>query len=247
MSRSGASAAAAQSRASMSIGEVLDQLRAEFPDTTISKLRYLESEGLVDPDRTAAGYRKFSAADVDRLRYVLTAQRDHYLPLRVIRERLDAIDRGEQPPGPGPTPGENWLSDWNRDDEAAQPAADEPLRLSRTELTECTGLSEAVLREVEGYGLLAARNGYYDNDMVRVARMLVELTRYGLEPRHLRTFRSTADREVGLLQQALGPALRQRDQQARDRAQESLTELAELSIQLHAALVRTAVRNPPER
>ena len=86
------------SRAFMSIGEVLGQLRSDFPDITISKIRFLEAEGLVEPERTASGYRKFSREDVERLRYVLSAQRDHYLPLRVIKEHLDAIDRGLEPP-----------------------------------------------------------------------------------------------------------------------------------------------------
>uniref|UniRef100_UPI0036F21E2E transcriptional regulator FtsR n=1 Tax=Fodinicola feengrottensis TaxID=435914 RepID=UPI0036F21E2E len=109
MNRPGAAASAAsadQPRPSMSIGEVLERLRSEFPDITISKLRYLESEGLVEPERTAAGYRKYTHADLARLRYVLLAQRDYYMPLKVIREQLDALDRGEQPAGPGP--GTRW-------------------------------------------------------------------------------------------------------------------------------------------
>jgi DNA-binding transcriptional MerR regulator len=246
VSRAGANAASAQ--AYLSIGEVLAQLRPEFPDTTISKLRFLESEGLVEPERTAAGYRKYSREDVARLRYVLTAQRDHYLPLRVIREQLDAIDRGLEPAGPvagngsrGPRP----LS-------AAEnlPTADDfvrsgdDLRLSREELIEQAGLTEEQLRQLEQFGLVARRpGGYFDGDALLVASTVVELARYGLEPRHLRAYRSAADREVGLFEQVVTPLVRQRNPEAKARAAETVRELAALSVRLHAALVQTGLRS----
>lgn len=246
MTRAGASAAS--SPASMSIGEVLAQLRPEFPDTTISKLRFLESEGLVEPERTAAGYRKYSREDVARLRYVLTAQRDHYLPLRVIREQLDAIDRGLSPAGPatgngsrGPralVPGEGL------------PTADDfvrtgdDVRLSRGELLEQAGLSEEQLRELEQFGLVTRRSGgYFDSDALLVASTVVQLARYGLEPRHLRAYRSAADREVGLFEQVVTPLVRQRSPEAKARAAETVRELAALSVRLHAALVQTGLRS----
>jgi DNA-binding transcriptional MerR regulator len=243
----------------MSIGEVLERLRSEFPDITISKLRYLESEGLVEPERTAAGYRKYTASDLARLKYVLVAQRDHYLPLKVIREQLDALDRGEKPAVPGPgtpvlrvpralSPAE--LSDAEprqrfegEPKDAPWAAAPGELRMSRGELAEAAGLSEELLKELEGYGLIAARNGYYDDDMLMIARTIVEMTGYGLEPRHLRAFATSAQREVGLFEQVVRPMGQQRGPQAKGRAEETLRELAALSIRLHAALVQTQLRS----
>jgi DNA-binding transcriptional MerR regulator len=246
VSQAGANAVPAQ--AYMSIGEVLAQLRPEFPDTTISKLRFLESEGLVEPERTAAGYRKYSREDVARLRYVLTAQRDHYLPLRVIREQLDAVDRGLQPAGPatgngarGPRalmPGEGLPS-----------AADfvrpgDELRLSREELIEQAGITEDQLRQLEQFGLVTRRTGgYFDSDALLVATTVVELARFGLEPRHLRAYRAAADREVGLFEQVVAPMVRQRNPEAKARATETVRELAALSVRLHAALVQAGLRS----
>jgi DNA-binding transcriptional MerR regulator len=238
--------AGAAARAFLSIGEVLAQLRPEFPDTTISKLRFLESEGLVEPERTAAGYRKYSREDVARLRYVLTAQRDHYLPLRVIREQLEALDHGREPAPPGgqtrapralvsteslPSP-----EDFSRDASY--------LRLSRAELLEESGASEAQLRQLEQFGLVTKRAGsYYDADALLIATTVVEMAAYGLEPRHLRGYRSAADREVGLFEQVVTPLVRQRGSEAQARAQETVRELAALSVRLHAALVQAGLRS----
>jgi DNA-binding transcriptional MerR regulator len=246
VTRAGANAAAA--RAHLSIGEVLAQLRPEFPDTTISKLRFLESEGLVEPERTAAGYRKYSPEDVARLRYVLTAQRDHYLPLRVIREQLDAIDRGLAPAGPaagngsrGPralVPGEGLptADDFVR--------ASDDVRLSREELLAEAGLEDEQLRQLEQFGLVVRRSGgYYDSDALLVASTVVQLAHYGLEPRHLRAYRSAADREVGLFEQVVAPMVRQRNPEAKARAAEAVRELAALSVRLHAALVQAGLRS----
>jgi DNA-binding transcriptional MerR regulator len=230
----------------MSIGEVLGQLRGEFPDVTISKIRFLETEGLVDPQRTPSGYRKFSRDDVARLRYVLSAQRDNYLPLRVIKAHLEAIDRGMTPavggtdapsvpralvevgdlPGP-----EDFL-----------PEASE-LRLSREELLDAAGIDPEQLTAIEGYGLLQARTGgYYDGDALVVAKTIAAMSRYGLEPRHLRAFRTAADREVGLVEQVVAPLVRQRNPESRGRADEVARELASLSVRLHATLVRSGLR-----
>lgn len=242
MSRAGASA-----QAFLSIGEVLAQLRPEFPDTTISKLRFLESEGLVEPDRTAAGYRKYSREDVSRLRYVLTAQRDHYLPLRVIRDHLDALDRGLQPAGPGTggTPRPRALSvaeGLPSADDFARDGAE--VRLSRAELLVEAGLEEEQLRQLEQYGLVTKRaGGWFDSDALLVATTVVEMSRYGLEPRHLRAYRTAADREVGLFEQVVTPLVRQRGPEARARAQETVRELAALSVRLHAALVQAGLRS----
>lgn len=244
MTRAGTAAA----RAFMSIGEVLAQLRPEFPDTTISKLRFLESEGLVEPERTAAGYRKYSREDIARLRYVLTAQRDHYLPLRVIRDQLDALDHGH-PPQPvsgapvSPSPVRSLVaadSLPSPQDFAADPAN---TRLSRTELLEQSGAIDSQLRELEQYGLVTKRSGgYYDSDALVITSTVVQLATYGLEPRHLRAYRSAAEREVGLFEQVVAPMARQRGPEAKARAQEAVRELASLSVQLHAALVQAGLR-----
>jgi len=231
----------------MSIGEVLAQLRPEFPDTTISKLRFLESEGLVEPERTAAGYRKYSREDVARLRYVLTAQRDHYLPLRVIREQLAALDNGASPPSGGQAPDRSpralvsaeslpTPADFARDSAGT--------RLSRTELLEEAGTTEEQLRQLEQFGLVSKRaGGFYDADALLIASIVVQMAAFGLEPRHLRAYRSAADREVGLFEQVVAPLLRQRGAEAQARAQETVRELAALSVRLHAALVQAGLRS----
>jgi DNA-binding transcriptional MerR regulator len=224
----------------MSIGEVLSHLRGEFPDITISKLRFLEAEGLVEPQRTSSGYRKYSSADVSRLRFVLSAQRDQYLPLRVIREQLDALDRGEGAAAVTRSalgPARPTLV--RVDDTEPEPAE---LRLSRAELLDRSGLTEPVLAELEQHGLLRASGGRYDADALAVARVAAQLARYGLEPRHLRAYRAAADREVGLFAQLVAPLARQSTPAARARAAETVRELAALSQLLHAALVRMGLR-----
>jgi len=227
----------ARDAALMSIGEVLAHLRAEFPDTTISKLRFLEAEGLVDPQRTASGYRKYSWHDVNRLRFVLTAQRDQYLPLRVIREQLDALERGDDPLGRQ----RPALVAVGPDGDVAVDSAD--ARVARADLLERTGIDEKMLAELEQLGLLTARPpGWYDGDAVVIAEAVVGLTRHGLELRHLRAFRAGADREVGLFTQLLAPLVRQHDPAARARAAETARELQALSQRLHAALVRAGLR-----
>jgi DNA-binding transcriptional MerR regulator len=221
----------------MSIGEVLAQLREEFPDVTISKLRFLEAEGLVDPARTSAGYRKYSDDDLIRLRYVLAAQRDNYLPLRVIREHLAAIDRGEAPPAVARAP----LSVVSQT--PAEPAEPAPTRLDRAELLERTGISEETLAALESAGLISARSaGWYDNDAVAVAEVAVAFAAYGLEPRHLRAYRAAADREVGMIAAIIAPLAHGSTPASRVRAKEAILELTALSERLHAALVRVGLR-----
>jgi DNA-binding transcriptional MerR regulator len=229
----------------MSIGEVLAALRADFPDITISKIRFLEAEGLVEPSRTASGYRKFSHRDVDRLRYVLTAQRDHYLPLRVIKDHLDAIDRGLEPPElgtPGPRAPRVVVAVDGMPDPEAFVREGAEVRLSRQELLEAAGVEDAQLAQLESFGLIAKRpGGHYDADALLVASTVAEISRFGLEARHLRAFKSAADREVGLIEQVVAPLARQRSPEARARADEVVRELAALSVRLHAALVKTSI------
>jgi len=230
---------AVPARSLMSIGEVLQALRGDFPDVTISKIRFLESEGLVEPARTPSGYRKFSHQDVDRLRYVLSAQRDQYLPLRVIKEHLDAIDRGLEVPARA---GGRLL-------ELGGVSDNSEIRLSRSELIEAAGIDADLLDQIENYGLVARRAGsvHYDGDALAVARAIAEMRVYGLEPRHLRAFRTGAEREAGLVEQVVAPLLRQRDPEARSRAEEVAREMGALSVRLHTALVRTALRGFVER
>jgi len=243
------SRAAAGRPSNFSIGEVLARLRPDFPDLAVSKIRFLESEGLVEPERTPSGYRKFSHDDIERLRYILTAQRDHYLPLKVIREHLDAIDRGLSPPElPGVTPavprvvlaGEQFPQPdafgRGRDDTGA-------LRLSREELLAAAEVGPELLDQLETYGLVSPVPGdhYYDGDALTIAKIAAEMATYGLEPRHLRTFKTAADRETGLFEQVVAPMLRHRGSEARGRAQEVVRELAALSVRLHATLVKVAL------
>ncbi|MET9138740.1 transcriptional regulator FtsR [Streptomyces parvulus] len=228
--------AAATDSGLMSIGTVLNVLRDEFPDISISKIRFLESEGLVEPRRTPAGYRKFSARDVERLGQVLRMQRDHYLPLKVIREHLDAVERGEAVPPPTVGP--------QRDGETAEAAAPGPTvgRIGRDELLAAAGVEDRELKEWESYGLLSPLpDGAYDAEAVTVASLVVQLGRFGIEPRHLRVMKAAADRDAGLVDQVVAPLKRHRNPQTRAHAEARTKELAGLAVQLHAALVQTAL------
>ncbi|MBA8931987.1 DNA-binding transcriptional MerR regulator [Kutzneria viridogrisea] len=216
---------------------MLTQLRPEFPDVTISKIRFLESEGLVRPARTPSGYRQFTEADVARLRFVLAAQRDQYLPLKVIKEQLDAADGSAQP---------RPLRALREGDGLPIPedfAGGHEVRMTREELFAETGVDARMLSELETYGLVRpGAAGFYDADAAQLVRTAVALTGFGVEPRHLRAFRASADREIGLLQQIVAPLYRQRDPDARQRADEVVRELASLSVALHVLLVKTGLR-----
>lgn len=236
----------------LSIGEVLALLRPEFADITISKLRFLEAEGLVEPLRTPAGYRKYTPAHVERLRLILAAQRDRYLPLRVIREHLEALDRGERvvgviaPREPIPAaalggPGHPRADASARSTDASAGFAE--ARLTRAQLSERSGLDEAGICDLEQYGLLVpGPSGHYGPEALTVARIAAQLAEYGLEGRHLRPYRGTADREVGLLSQLVVPLARQAGPNGRAQALETVHELAALCAQLHGALVRQGLR-----
>ncbi|MFE5039389.1 MULTISPECIES: transcriptional regulator FtsR [unclassified Streptomyces] len=220
----------------MSIGTVLNVLRDEFPEVTISKIRFLESEGLIEPRRTPSGYRKFSAGDVERLGHVLRMQRDHYLPLKVIREYLEAMERGEavQPPVLGR----------QRDGEAVPMAPEAPTvaRIGRDELLAAADIDETRLAEWESYGLITPlEEGVYDAETVTVASLVAELGRFGIEPRHLRAMKAAADREAGLVDQVVAPLKRHRNPQTRAHAEARTKELAALTVKLHAALMQTAL------
>jgi DNA-binding transcriptional MerR regulator len=222
---------------------VLAQLRADFPDVTISKIRFLESEGLVQPARTAAGYRQFTHADIERLRFVLSAQRDHYLPLKVIKDQLEAVDRGLSPATPNPRLPRSLVA---VEGLPVPGQFDQPteVRLTRDELLAEAGVDIVTLTELEQFGLVRpGAAGYYDMGAVLIARTIGSMAAFGIEPRHLRSFRAAADREAGLVAQIVAPLYRQRDPDATARADEVARELAALSVALHTLLVKAALRD----
>ncbi len=233
-----------RSRDYLSIGEVLDTLRPEFEDISISKIRFLESEGLISPERTASGYRKFFESDVARLRYILSLQRDHFLPLKVIRERLDQADReGRYPETPGASraPVED-----DRASSGARSERDGELigaQLSREELLNAAGLSEEQLAGLEDFGVLGKRNGdFYDENDLLLAKAAQKFFSYGVEPRHLRMYRQFAEREAAFFEQIVTPVLRKRDAAGAERATQSVRELIALSRQLREAALRSSLR-----
>ncbi|MET0703961.1 MAG: MerR family transcriptional regulator [Mycobacterium sp.] len=230
--------------AGMSIGAVLDLLRPDFPDVTISKIRFLEAEGLVTPERTASGYRRFTAYDCARLRFILTAQRDQYLPLKVIKAQLDAQADGDLPeygssygvPRLVPDPDSGPLA----------PAAVAParIRLRREDLLEQSGVDDAVLTGLIKAGVISSGpGGFFDEHAVVILQCARALAEYGVEPRHLRAFRSAADRQADLIAQIAGPLVRADKTGARDRADDLAREVAALAITLHTSLVKSAVRD----
>jgi DNA-binding transcriptional MerR regulator len=193
-------------RAYFGIGEVIAQLRSEFPDISVSKIRFLESEGLIQPARSPSGYRKFGPTDVDRLKYILTAQRDRYLPLRVIKDQLDADQ-----PTTGP--------------------------LSRRELVEATGIDEAKLTELEDFGLVLRSGRLYPPEALEAVRAVAALSRYGVQARHLRVLRASAEKQTALIEQVVAPILRQRSPGARSRASVTAQDIASLVLAAHSALI----------
>jgi DNA-binding transcriptional MerR regulator len=199
-------------RAGVSIGQVLDELRPEFPDISPSKIRFLESEGLIQPIRSSSGYRRFAVADIERLRFILTAQRDEYLPLRVIKDRLDAVD-GTAAGGAGEVPA---------------------VAMTRSELLTAAGAAEGMLAELEDYGLVR-RARVYGTQALSVVREAVLLAEYGIQPRHLRAVKASADREASLVEQAVAPMTRQKG--SREPALRAARDIAGRVARLHATLV----------
>jgi DNA-binding transcriptional MerR regulator len=248
-------------RAHMTIGELLSRLRGDFPDVTVSKIRFLESEGLIEPARTPSGYRKFTHGDVERLRFILAAQRDHYLPLRVIKERLDAHDDDgaplSTPPSTPGTPGRGrrprtlvaadaggdgaWLPQPADPGAPAESAA--AVALTRRQLIDGAGIDEALLSKLEEFGLVRRSGGHYDGDALSIARTAAALGSFGFEARHLRAVKAAADREVGLIEQMIAPLLHRRSPGAHGRAEDTAREIAALALRLHTVLVSTALRD----
>jgi DNA-binding transcriptional MerR regulator len=221
-----------------SIGNVLGLLKNEFPDISISKIRFLETEGLISPQRAPSGYRRYTDADVERLRYVLSVQRSHYLPLKVIREHLEAMDRGQPPPAlesPFPMTEPAAVASSGQ---PSQATARPPVRLSRAELLEASGLTELALAELERNQIVQTRRGskHYGRDALTLAIAARRLGEYGIDGRHLRAFKISADREVGLVEQAIAPHVRRAGGN-----KDVSGEVTQLVISFHAALLRTAM------
>ena len=296
-------------RSHLSIGEVLALLQDEYPDITISKIRFLESQGLLVPERTPSGYRKFHDEDIERLRWILAQQRDHFLPLKVIKERIEAGDLGSGPPdgvlpfGQATSSSEETASRMSNETPSAPstaagetvtrkeraanvgallegPAPERPKRsrrrhptghtkgeptpepgdtaedletpspeviaLTRDELTDRSGLDARSIDELERYGLLTTRSigddAFFDDDALAIARLAAGFSRYGIEPRHLRMYKVSAEREAGMFEQLIMPLLKQRRAAAREEAVEVLEDLAELADDLRAVMVRSALR-----
>lgn len=224
----------------LTIGEVLNQVRSEFDDISISKIRFLEAEGLIVPSRTKSGYRKFSSSDVEKLRYILRMQRDHYLPLKVIKEHIEAIDRGlkpeideiEKPKVPSALVDLNQLG-----------IKKSNIRVTREELIANTSITDQDLKESEDYGLIKvlADKRHYDDIAVKTARVIAALSGFGLEPRHLKFFKSGSDRESSLIKQVASPMSRSKRPDAGEQALEMMREISNLTNQLHFILVSSTL------
>ncbi|MGH2707198.1 MAG: transcriptional regulator FtsR [Actinomycetota bacterium] len=232
-------------RAFMTIGEVLGRLREEFPDISISKIRFLETEGLLEPERTPSGYRKFYEQDLMRLRDILRLQRDHFMPLKVIRKRLERSEAT----APGEPPGDSEIEE---NAPALALAEEEPedlvagLMLSFEELVASSGLKVDQLRELEEYGLIGANRPdgmvHYDEDDLMVAKIARDFGKYGIQPRHMKMYGHFADRESGLFEQALLPSGRTGGNDSQRRLAQSLNDLAKLSKRLRHLLLRAKLR-----
>ncbi len=242
-----------------SIGQVMAILRTEFPEISISKIRFLEAEGLLSPLRAPSGYRRYTESDLERLRYVLSVQREHYLPLKVIREHLEQIDRGQTPQTQIPqtqtpqtqTPQtlsglsgapSNGLSGAGpnvlQGPHPTAATAKQPVRLTRQELLDASGLTESALSELERTQIVATRRGtaHYGRDALTLAIAARRLAEYGIDGRHLRAFKLAAEREVGLVEQAIAPYARRAGSN-----RDVPGDVTQLVISFHAALVRTAM------
>lgn len=216
-----------------SIGQVMKLLKPDFPDLSISKIRFLESEGLLSPERAPSGYRKYSRADVDRLRYILSCQRDNFQPLKVIREHLEMIDRGEEPPSvdqplPPGAPGAE------EEPQVGVRRPRGPIRMKRRELIRASGITEAQLVELERHQLVRTKRGqdWYGQEALMVCVASRRLRAYGMDTRHLRALRQAAEREAGMIEQTVLPHARHQQQ-----ASEVAAQVTQLVLHAHAAMV----------
>ncbi len=222
----------------LNIGEVLRELAADFPQVTASKIRFLEEKGLIAPQRTRAGYRKYAAHDVERLRFVLALQRDQYLPLKVIKDYVDAIDRGEQPDS---LPGGMSLAPRVVSDQLSLELNAHARRLTSETLAAEAGASRSLVDDLVSFGLITAVDNRFDEHALKITRACVQLEGHGIEPRHLRPFRAAADRELGLVERVVAPLTSRKDVASKARAAETAREISELCLGLHSALVHSQI------
>jgi DNA-binding transcriptional MerR regulator len=228
-----------------SIGEVLVSVKTEFPDITISKIRFLEAEGLIEPERTPSGYRKFYRHDVERLKSILRLQRDEYLPLKVIKERLLHQDEGVDAAGAS-TDGSVAADD---DVTASDEIADAPtgLQMSLEEMSTATGIDRDRIKELEAFGIISTHGPegarYYDGDDFIILSIVKDFFRYGIEARHLTMYKHFADRESSFFDQIVAPTLRQKNPDARRTAAQTLANLSATSRKFKQALLRTNLRD----
>lgn len=247
--------ASATDRVFLSIGEVLELLIQEFPDVTISKIRFLEGKGLIDPERTPSGYRKFYEPDIERLRWILRQQRESFLPLKVIKAKLEAEPEASPETQPPPAPIQAVRSVTAKSTPKAVPTNEHgqlfdaeatSVSLTFDELVEASGLEAKVVRELERYELLGGRNVagqvYFDDQALLIARLAAGFARHGVEVRHLKMFKTAAEREAGFYEQIVVPLIKQRNPAARRQAMDALTELATLGEGMRRALLRSGLQ-----
>jgi DNA-binding transcriptional MerR regulator len=228
-----------------SIGEVLVSVKTEFPDITISKIRFLEAEGLIEPERTPSGYRKFYTNDVERLKSILRMQRDEYLPLKVIKERLVRQDAGSDDldlSSDGEAQGDDAVS-------VVEEIAEAPtgLQMSLEEMATATGMDRDRIKELEAFGIISSHGPegarYYDGDDFILLSIVKDFFRYGIEARHLTMYKHFADRESAFFDQIVAPTLRQKNPDARRTAAQTLASLSATSRKFKQALLRTNLRD----
>ena len=227
-----------------SIGEVLVAVKTEFPDITISKIRFLEAEGLIEPERTPSGYRKFYAQDLEKLKSILRMQRDEYLPLKVIKERLLKQEAGEDVElDADGEPVEAAAA------EVSEEIADAPtgLQMSLDEMSAATGIEKERIKDLESFGIVCSHGPesaiYYDGDDYIVLSIVKDFFRYGVEPRHLTMYKHFEEREAAFFETIVAPMMRQKNPDARKAASQSLAELAKISRKFKQALLRTNIRD----
>lgn len=228
--------AGAKPAKTMSIGVVLERLRAEFPDVTVSKIRFLESEGLITPQRTASGYRRFTEEDVERLRYILVTQRDNYLPLKVIREQLEAMDSGQVTAIVSAADAEPMISPEN----FRAPSA---TQLSDTDVAEQAQASQETVDELISLGVIVPdATGRFTADDVRTVTTAASLAEFGFDARHLKTLRTAAARQADMINQVTEPVAKSGKVTARQKAEEIGQQMSALVVSLHAAMVKNELR-----
>jgi DNA-binding transcriptional MerR regulator len=234
-----------------SIGEVLVSVKTEFPDITISKIRFLEAEGLIEPERTPSGYRKFYVDDVERLRSILRMQRDEYLPLKVIKERLlqQDVEEAEGAPEEGSPEAEEAEAKAAKKATAAEEIAEAPtgLQMSIEEMSAATGVDRDRIKELESFGIVCAHGPdgarYYDGDDYIILSIVKDFFRFGIEPRHLTMYKHFTDREASFFEALVAPTLRQKNPDARRAAADTLADLSATSRKFKQALLRTTLRD----